>query len=72
HKPATASARPKATMLFDEETTGLQAQLREAIDHCAIRRLSGPPEKYMEAFDLVEALQLQLKRRLSQHLPGPA
>ncbi|MEP6824691.1 MAG: hypothetical protein ABI919_07735 [Ramlibacter sp.] len=40
-------------MLFDEETTGLQAQLREAIDHCAIRRLSGPPEKYMEAFDLV-------------------
>jgi hypothetical protein len=55
-------------MPFDKDTRRLEAQLRYAISRCAIRRLAGPQEEYVEAFDLVKALQLQRKRHLSKRV----
>lgn len=48
-----------------EEAIGiLQARISKAVIECEAWRQTGLSENYMEAYDLVEALQLQLRRRL--------
>lgn len=42
----------------------LEARISKAVSDCETWRQTGLGETYMETYDLVEALQLQLRRRL--------
>ena len=42
----------------------LQTRLSHAVANCESWRASGLTEQYIEAYNLVEALQLQLRQRL--------
>ena len=48
----------------NEEISTLKERIAFAVRACDGWRLTGFGEKYIEAYDLVEALQLQLRRRL--------
>ncbi|MET3371359.1 hypothetical protein ABIC89_000392 [Variovorax boronicumulans] len=47
-----------------QDIQALQDQLSKAVTDCETWRATGLLEQYLEAYDLVEALQLQLRRRL--------
>ena len=51
-------------MDFQEDLATLEARIACAVQACEDWRATGFGEKYIEAYDLVEALQLQLRRRL--------
>lgn len=48
----------------DDDLTTLEERIGKAVKDCETWRATGLGEKYVEAYDLVEALQLQLRRRL--------
>ncbi len=47
-----------------ESIGALEERISRAVADCEAWRQTELREKYMEAYDLVEALQLQLRRRL--------
>lgn len=51
-------------MNTSEDLSVLQARLSQAIADCESWRATGLSQRYTEAYDLVEALQLELRRRL--------
>lgn len=51
-------------MNSEESITELGARISKAVADCETWRQAGLGESYMEAYDLVEALQLQLRKRL--------
>lgn len=51
-------------MTESQDIQALLDQLSKAVRDCETWRATGLLEKYLEAYDLVEALQLQLRRRL--------
>ena len=51
-------------MNTNEEISALEERISFAVRACEGWRKTGFGEKYIEAYDLVEALQLQLRRRL--------
>lgn len=51
-------------MTTPEDISTLEARLSKAIADCESWRATGLTQQYIEAYDLVEALQLQLRRRL--------
>lgn len=57
-------------MTNDEEIATLEERIAKAVIDCEAWRRTGLSESYMEAYDLVEALQLQLRRRLRLRAAG--
>ncbi|WP_068681524.1 MULTISPECIES: hypothetical protein [unclassified Variovorax] len=58
-------AEPKEFPMNTEESIStLEERISKAVADCEAWRQTGFSESYMEAYDLVEALQLQLRRRL--------
>lgn len=57
-------------MMTEESIPTLEERISKAVADCEAWRQTGFSESYMEAYDLVEALQLQLRRRL--RLPAAA
>lgn len=51
-------------MAIHEDLATLQDHIARAVKDCEAWRATGLVEQYLEAYDLVEALQLQLRRRL--------
>ncbi|WP_232081215.1 hypothetical protein [Variovorax sp. WDL1] len=51
-------------MNTEESISTLEERISKAVADCEAWRQTGFSESYMEAYDLVEALQLQLRRRL--------
>lgn len=51
-------------MTESQDIQALLDQLSKAVRDCETWRATGLLEKYLEAYDMVEALQLQLRRRL--------
>jgi hypothetical protein len=51
-------------MSREESIAELEARISKAVTDCETWRQTGLGESYMEAYDLVEALQLQLRKRL--------
>jgi len=51
-------------MTNHESLAALEARISKAVKDCETWRATGLGESYMEAYDLVEALQLELRRRL--------
>lgn len=51
-------------MTTEETIATLEARISKAVVDCEAWRRTGLSENYIEAYDLVEALQLQLLRRL--------
>ncbi len=57
-------------MATDEGISSLEQRISSAVADCQAWRSTGMVEKYLEAYDLVEALQLQLRMQLRP--PAPA
>ncbi|MES2246467.1 MAG: hypothetical protein V4645_04270 [Pseudomonadota bacterium] len=51
-------------MDIHEDLPSLEDRIAKAVKDCETWRATGFGENYLEAYDLVEALQLQLRRRL--------
>ena len=49
-------------MTQDEECIDLTSQIAAAASRCAVLRICGPLEVYMDAFDEVEGLEKKLRR----------
>lgn len=49
-------------MTFQEEIAALRARIRKAESERDVWRASGRQEKYLEAYLMVDALELQLER----------
>lgn len=58
-------------MIHSEDIRAIQDRLVRANADCEAWRASGMPEKYLEAYFLVEALEEQLSRQLAP-APGDA
>lgn len=57
-------------MTTEESISTLEERISKAVADCEAWRQTGFGESYMEAYDLVEALQLQLRRRLRLPVAG--
>ena len=53
-------------MTWQEETDALKHRIAKAQSDCDTWRVTGIEEKYLAAYVLVEALELQLSERLGQ------
>lgn len=51
-------------MNVHDDLLALEERIGKALKDCETWRATGFGEKYLEAYDLVEALQLQLRQRL--------
>ncbi len=51
-------------MATEEDISGLEQHISSAVADCRAWRCTGMVEKHLEACDLVEALQLQLRMQL--------
>lgn len=56
--------RKEIIMETNEDLLTLEERIDAAVRACEGWRATGFGEKYIEAYDLVEALQVQLRRRL--------
>ena len=56
-------------MTVDESISTLEQRISRASADCEAWRATGAVEKYVEAYDLVEALQMQLRMRLRTPAP---
>ena len=57
-------------MTFQEEIDALLSRIAKAESERDAWRAAGPEEKYLEAYFMVEALELQLDERLRRHATG--
>lgn len=53
-------------MTFKEDIAALELRIPQEEEKRDAWRISGPEEKYLEAYSMVEALELQLERKLQQ------
>jgi hypothetical protein len=60
----TGRLQEGSPMDIQEDLPTLEDRIASAVRACESWRATGFGEKYIEAYDLVEALQLQLRRRL--------
>lgn len=58
-------------MTFEEDIDSFKGRIAEAEARRDAWRVAGPEEKYLEAYFMVEALELQLDERLRRHASGP-
>ena len=63
---ACASEDPGGTMTLLEDVDALKTRLARVLSERDAWRAAGLQEKYLEAYSMVEALELQLERRLRQ------
>lgn len=56
-------------MTGETDLSVLESKISAAVADCETWRATGLVEKYIEAYDLVEALQLQLRMRLRLRHP---
>jgi len=59
-------------MTFQEDIASFKERIAQAEFHRDAWRAAGREEKYLEAYFMVEALELQLDERLRRHVAGPA
>jgi len=59
-------------MTFEEDIAALELRIAQEGEKCQAWRIAGPEEKYLEAYSMVEALELQLQRKLLQRDTGSA
>lgn len=57
-------------MTFEEDIAALELRISQEEEKRDAWRVVGPEEKYLEAYSMVEALELQLERKLLQHRAG--
>lgn len=57
-------------MTFQEDVESFKSRIAEAETKRDAWRVAGPEEKYLEAYFMVEALELQLDERLRRHAGG--
>jgi hypothetical protein len=55
-------------MTFEEDIDSFKARIAEAETKRDAWRVAGREEKYLEAYFMVEALELQLDERLRRHV----
>ena len=55
-----------AVMTFQEDIAAIKERIAKAESDCETWRAAGEGEKYLEAYFLAEALELQLENRLRQ------
>lgn len=53
-------------MTFEEDIAALELRISQEAEKRDAWRLVGPEEKYLEAYSMVEALELQLEKKLQQ------
>ena len=56
----------ESAMTGETDLSVLEQKISTAVADCEIWRATGLTERYIEAYDLVEALQMQLRMRLRQ------
>jgi hypothetical protein len=61
-KAALACFQGEAVMSFQEDIAAIQVRIAKAESERDSWRVSGRQEKYLEAYSMVEALELQLER----------
>lgn len=58
--------RQESVMTFKDEIDAIKIRIAKAESERDAWRLAGLEEKYIEAYSMVEALELQLEQRLGQ------
>ncbi|MET3495265.1 hypothetical protein [Variovorax boronicumulans] len=59
-------------MTLKNDIAALELRITQEEEKRDAWRIAGPEEKYLEAYSMVEALELQLERKLLQHSAGSA
>lgn len=57
-------------MTFKDDIAALELRITQEEEKRDAWRIAGPEEKYLEACSMVEALELQLEKKLLQHGDG--